>query len=106
MRKESVDYIRDFLAADVLGPESEEDDRSSFKRASRRRAALYATLIKAGLTPPSGFRARFPVNSSVLNEVNQKLSGRPDGMQLSSDARGVLTLSPTQLRAFWDGLVE
>jgi len=98
-------YIQAFLAADVNGPENEEDDRSAFCRAGRRRAALYATLIKAGLQPPGDFRARFVVNADVLAAVNQKLSARGQE-QLQSGHGGGVSLTPHQLTSFWDGIID
>ncbi len=96
-------YVRNFLAANVVGPANEEDDRPEFNRAQRRRAALYATLLKAGLHAPSGFTARFRVNADVLSQVNGKISA--DG-QLQSGAGGRLTLDTAQLLRFWDALLD
>ena len=106
-RNDSI-YIRSFLAADVIGPETENDNRSAYVRARQRRASLYATLVKAGLTPPATFRAHFSVNADVLRAVNQKIAQRPSnaGIVLSADNRGHVDLDTNRLILFWDGLLE
>ena len=71
-RKDAI-YIDDFLAADIIGPESEQDDQSAYRRARRRRAAFYATLLRADYAAPSGFACSFVVNARVLTMVNAKL---------------------------------
>jgi hypothetical protein len=101
-----ADYIRGFLAANVIGPETEAENRSEFSRAQRRRAALYASLLKADFPPPPGLRVSFLVNANVLREVNQKIALTGSTVQLQSDPRGRLTLGANELREFWDGLAE
>ncbi len=102
-RNQSI-YIQAFLAADVTGPENDAGDPRAFRRARRRRAALYATLIKAGLQPPRDFRARFVVNANVLAAVNQHLSRRGQE-QLQSGPSGGVSLARDQLTSFWDGII-
>lgn len=99
-------YIQNFLAANVIGPQNEAENRSEFNRAQRRRAALYATLIKAGLTPPAGLRVQFRVNADVLQEVNQKIASSGAGSHLQSGPGGRLALSAGDFAVFWDALVE
>jgi len=107
LRKEA-DYVKSFLSADIIGPENEDDDRSAYTRARQRRAALYATLIKANLRPPQNFRATFRVNADVLAAVNQKISQHPSyaGVVLTSGQGGHVELDQGELRLFWDALVE
>jgi hypothetical protein len=102
--KES-NYIQSFLAANVIGPEQPQDDYSAWHRAKRRRAALYATLLRAGFRPPQNFSARFAANRDVVNEVNRVLedSGKEP---IESDDRGNLRLSADQLEEWMEALIE
>ncbi len=104
--KTDAGYVRHFLSANVIGPANEGDDRSEFTRAQQRRAALYATLLKAGLPPPSGFTAQFRVNADVLSEVNQRISSAGSGDKLRSGRGGRVGLDAAQLGLFWDALIE
>lgn len=99
------DYIDDFRAADVLGPERPEDDRSSWNRAERRRAALYATFLRADFKPPTGWSVAFKANKDVVSAVNGVLrhSGRPP---IESGRYGTLYLSATQLVEWMDALIQ
>jgi uncharacterized protein DUF87 len=96
-------YIQAFLSADVVGPADLQDDPSAFRRAARRRSALFATFLKAGLTPPINFRSRFAVNASVLAIVNGHITGR-GRTALTADERGNASLTAAQLSDFWDAV--
>ncbi len=100
-----ADYIRSFLAADVIGPTNEADDRAAFARARRRRAALYATLLKAGFQSPANFDTRILVRGPVLDAANRHLGNRLE-QPFQTNNRGSLRLSTTDLEAFWDSLLE
>ena len=91
-------YVRDFLATDIIGPESEQDDQSAYRRARRRRAAFYATLLRADYTPPRGFACSFVVNARVLTVVNARLNA---GEQPFATNRGGIRLTADQLVRFW-----
>jgi len=98
-------YVQSFLSADVVGPEElEEETQSAYRRAERRRAALFATFLKAGFSPPPQFAARFQVNAKVLEAVNALLS---DGEEdFASGYQGYVTLGKDDLVRFWDHLSE
>ncbi len=96
-RNESI-YVKDFLATDILGPESEQDDQSAYRRARRRRAAFYATLLRADYPPPRGFAYSFVVNARVMTMVNAKLNA---GEQPFATNRGTIRLTAEQLVRFW-----
>lgn len=96
-------YIQSFISADVMGPENPQDDQSAYNRARRRRAALYATLIKAGFRPHQNFTVSFAINAQVLTEVNQQIQGHP---QFQSGQGGQLRLSASELPIFWDALLR
>lgn len=101
-RKQS-DYVKSFLAADVLGPDREDDDRSAWERARRRRAALYATLLKAGFRTPSGFSVQFGANRDVVAAVNAQL--QQNGTQeVASTGRGRIRLTSDNLVQWFDAL--
>jgi hypothetical protein len=95
-------YIRSFLAADVIGPSEESENRSSFSRARRRRAAVYATLIRANFPVPQGFSTTIAVKKDVLVEINNR-AGSP---AFQTDARGRLRLAANDLGRFMDALVS
>lgn len=65
-----ADYVDNFKRANVIGPNDPSENRSEFIRAERRRSVLYATLIKAGLRPHSGFNHGVQLNDSALDRIN------------------------------------
>jgi hypothetical protein len=97
-------YVRSFLAADVIGPANEADDRSAFLRARRRRSALYATLLKAGFPAPPTFSCEVAVNQTVLATINQHAGPAGGPPTFQSDNRGKLRLRAANLNAFWDAV--
>lgn len=98
-------YVQSFLAADVIGPERQEDDRSAWNRARRRRAVLYATLLKAGFRPPHNWSVRFLANREVVNQVNKVLQ-RQENNPVQSDNRGNLRLNASNLQTWIEALIE
>lgn len=94
-------YIQSFLSADIIGPDNPQDDPSAYQRARRRRAALYATLIRAGFRAPQNFRVAFGVNQNVLAAINAQVQGRA---AFQSDDRGNVRLAEADLTDFWDAL--
>ncbi len=111
LRARQADYLNSFLSADVIGPERQEDDRSAFNRARRRRAALYATLLKADFRPHNNLSVRFVANRDVVDAVNEQLDirnqDRDDDEQVPQfrAQRGNLRLNANNLREFWDCLI-
>jgi hypothetical protein len=104
LQQRPANYIQSFLAADVIGPANEADDYSAFKRARRRRAALYATLKKAGIPTPKGLSTKIAVNREVLEAINRHLGNRRN-QQFQAVARGSVHLAGTDYTAFWDSLL-
>ncbi len=102
-----VNYIQSFMSADVVGPDNPADDWSAFNRAQRRRAALYATLMKASFPLPPNFQLKLAANGIIINEVNMQL-GRliPNAPPFVSDNRGIVRLNTQQLQTFWDCILE
>jgi len=98
-------YIQSFLAADVIGPERPEDDRSAWYRAQRRRAVLYATLLRADFKPPSSFTVRFAANKDVVAAVNTELQ-RGGHNRVQADGRGNLRLANSDLQVWMDALIS
>ena len=101
----SSGYVESFLEADVIGPERPQDDWSAHYRAQRRRAALYACLVRAGFSAPSGFRASLAVNQDVLHLINQNLT-ESNASPFTSSGRGNVTLTSDDIELFWDSLIE
>lgn len=100
-----ANYIQSFMAADVIGPENEADDRSAHSRASRRRAALFATLLKAGFAAPHDLAIDIQVREEVRDAINRHIGNRvPQPFQ--AHRRGYVRLTTGTLRPFWDSLVD
>jgi len=102
--RNQANYTRSFLSADVIGPENQEDDRSAYSRARRRRAALYATLMKAGFSVPRNFSITIVANRDVINAINQHRGNRR-ASDFQTGRGGSLRLNTGDLRAFWDSLI-
>ncbi len=97
-----ANYVRSFLSAEVVGPDNEADDRSAWLRARRRRAALYATLIKAGFQPPNDVRVQVAANQQVLQLINQQIgAGHPP---FQGDNHGRVRLTAPDLTVFFDAV--
>jgi hypothetical protein len=92
-------YIDSFLAADVIGPETLEENPSAYNRARRRRAALFAALMRAGFEPPEDLSITIVASAEVLEAINQ---GLDEGLQFRAAGRGQLRLTRDTLRRFWD----
>lgn len=71
LRESGVGYINDFAQATFAGS----DDHRENARAARGRLILYASLVKAGFTPPSSGVVRFPMKREVREAVEQRLGG-------------------------------
>ena len=97
-------YVRAFLAANVIGPEQREDDWSEWERARRRRAALYATLLKARFRAPTGWSVRFAANQDVVRAVNNVL--HEEARDPVEPQGGALRLDAENLEAWMEALVE
>jgi hypothetical protein len=104
LQERAANYIQSFLAADVVGPANEADDRSAFYRARRRRAALYATLMKAGFQAPANLVANIMVNREILVAINRHLGNRR-AQQFQANPHGLLRLTAADLAPFWDSLL-
>jgi hypothetical protein len=104
LQERPANYIQSFLAADVVGPTNEADDRSSYYRARRRRAALYAALMRAGFQAPADLAANIMVKREVLDAINRHPRNRR-GQQFQANKRGSLRLTTADLTEFWDSLV-
>jgi hypothetical protein len=103
-RQAQAGYIRDFLQADVIGPEREEYDRSSWNRAHQRRAAFFACLLKAGLETPAEFSVSLPVKKEIRDLVNAALPEELGGIQANKG--GWIRLNRDTLRPWLDALVQ
>ena len=100
-----ANYVQDFLAANVLGPDDFQDNPSEWKRARRRRAALYAALLRAGFQPPAGWSVQFAANANVVQAVNAELQQRGKNA-VASDSHGNIRLGADKLEAWIDALLE
>lgn len=95
-------YTTDFCNADILGPQDGDLNSSDYKRAMRRRAAVYAILMKVGLKPHERFRIPISVNKDVLATINSKAAS---GISFQSTG-GNVVLDATNLENFWDAVVK
>jgi len=103
--RNQANYIRSFLAADVVGPSQASDDYSAYNRARRRRAALYATLMKAGFRAPDDLSTTIVANQDVVSAVNAHLNNRR-AQPFRTGKGGALRLTGDDLTAFWDCFIE
>ena len=106
LRNETSNYIKSFLAADVIGPADEQDDYSAFARAARRRAALYATLTKANFSMPDNFGIGLKVNKDILAAIKNHSPQDSEIRLTDADQKGKIVLTKATLKEFWDGLLE
>lgn len=102
------DYVDRFKAANVVGPENEEDNRGEYNASIRRRAALYGCLLRAGFTPNPGWDAPVTTNQNVRNAINNTHDG--DDFELDdTDPRGGngwIFLEPDRLEEFWQAVAD
>ena len=66
-KKESSDYVNNFLAVSLEKPEDYDTDRSVKIRFNRKLAAYQCCLYRAGFTPPANFKVTF----HGTKEINQ-----------------------------------
>ena len=95
-------YLKDFGEVDVVGPLTEAEDRSGFYRSMRRRAALYATLKKAGFKMPANFSIKIKGNIDLVEVVNNGLEERD---HFNTD-KGNLILTPGNIIKWWDRIIK
>ena len=105
LARNTSNYVQSFVNANVIGPEDVAENRSAFNRAQRNRAALYATLMRAGFQVPNNFSVSFAVRRDVMNAVNEEFQAQ-GREELQTNQRGLLTVGPTELRSFWDVLPD
>ncbi|MFX0070687.1 MAG: ATP-binding protein [Candidatus Hermodarchaeota archaeon] len=99
----SSGYMKEFIEAEVIGPEKMDIDFSQYNRAERRRAALYAILIKADFPIPNNFKIYVATNQKVLEAVNDGLSNSD---QFQSQTNGKVLLSKSNIIRYWDRIVK
>lgn len=97
--KKDAEYFKSFIAAEVVGPSDDSKNYSDLYRAARRRAALYATLKKAGFQLPKGFKINITVSKSVLEIINDEID---DGNIFKSWGKAILTLDYKNIEKFWN----
>ena len=95
-------YLRRLAEVDLIGPETLQEDPSNYRRTRRRRAALYALLIKAGFAVPNNFRINISANRNVVDAVNNNIE---EENQFTSN-RGNIVLNITNLIRWWDRIIE
>ena len=95
-------YLKNFGEVDLIGPMTEMEDRSGFYRAMRRRAALYATLKKAGFNMPKNFSIKIKANKDLVDIIN---NGLEEIDQFTAD-RGNLTLTLGNITKWWDRVIK
>lgn len=98
-----TNYIASFVNADVVGPADPSADISAAKRAARRRAALYATFLKANFRAPNNLQVTFAANKNVVAAVNTRLTSQQEA-NVTADRHGNLHLDAQALQQFWDAL--
>lgn len=69
-------YVQDFIATDFTGG-NDSQNFSARNHASRGRLGLYATLIRAGFRPPTGFQVNVSMKRQFANEVATAIGAQP-----------------------------
>jgi hypothetical protein len=95
-----ADYVDNFKRANVVGPNNPNENQGEHIRATRRRAALYATLVKANLNPPDSFTVWITLNDDALDEINQHTS------QQFTKHNGNIPLDGDNIVEFWETVAE
>lgn len=70
-KKDSSDYLNNFLAVSMEKPDDYDTDRSVKVRYDRKRAAYLCCLRRAGFKPPAGFTVRFMGAKDINEQVKE-----------------------------------
>ncbi len=97
--KKDAEYFKSFVSADVVGPSEESKNYSEAYRAVRRRAALYATLKKAGFKLPKKFQVVVKISNNVIEKINEML-GESD-LEFKTWGKANLTLNEKNIEEFF-----
>lgn len=68
-KRESVDYVNNFMAVELIDPDKIDNDFSAKNRAGRLKAAYLCCLYKAGFKPPANFKVTFEGNAEINPNV-------------------------------------
>jgi len=98
--KKDAEYFKSFVSADVVGPSEDSTNYSESFRAARRRAALYATLKKAGFKVPKGFKVIIKISKNVLENINNLLN--EDESEFKTWGNANLTLNEKNIEKFFN----
>jgi hypothetical protein len=102
IREGGSQYFKTFAEVDLIGPKSVDIDRSGFNRAARRRAALYATLMKAGFEIPKKFKINIVANKELVELINNTIGSE----EYKTWRGGNLTLKEDNIHNWWETLLK
>ena len=102
--KKDAEYFKSFVSADVVGPPEESTNYSEKYRSARRRAALFATLKKAGFKLPKKFQVVVKISKNVLEKINEML-GEEDS-EFKTWGKSNVTLNGKNIEQFFDIIAE
>ncbi|RLM41881.1 DUF87 domain-containing protein [Haloarcula sp. Atlit-47R] len=94
-----ADYVNSFKNVNPIGPSNPQtgDEWSTYHRASWRRSALYAALIKAGFKPPSSFSMTVQIKEEIQSLVTGEMA---ETVQTTSNGQAILT--EDNIVSFWE----
>ena len=98
--KKDAEYFKSFISADVVGPSQESKNYSEVYRATRRRAALYATLKKAGFKLPKKFQVVVKISSNIIEKINEMLG--EGELEFKTWGKANLTLNEKNIEEFFN----
>ncbi|KKL92424.1 hypothetical protein LCGC14_1884840, partial [marine sediment metagenome] len=101
--KKDAEYFKSFVSADVVGPSEESSNFSEKYRSARRRAALYATLKKAGFKVPNNFKTVIKISKKVLEKINEILE---DDSEFKIWGKSNITLDNKNIEKFFDTVAD
>lgn len=94
----SSQYVENFARADVVDPPDQKDPNfhRQQRRARQARGLFYATLLRAGLQAPAGWKYRLPMSKALRDELAGLTHPEGPGRSL-----GFVTSAPRNDRAAW-----
>lgn len=100
-----ADYVTSFKQANVVGPNNPSENYSEYNRAMRRRAALYATLLRAGFKPEKDQEWPIPTNKDVRAILNSYLDDQGSGLEYDGDSQGRVWVGEGDIHQFWEAVL-
>lgn len=93
-------YVQDFAGTQFT--DGDQDGYSANAHAGRARLLLYASLVRAGFTPPKGYRARIAISQELRGAVTESLQRNP----FHDAGTGHASVAAADLEAVVDAILD